>query len=101
MCYDQSRPASAEPDVTQKVYFDIAVNGKTAGRLVLGLFGKDVPRTAANFAALGKLTAHRVLHFTLPPVAACMIRLLIHLSSHIKSRHQEIVLLYQTTPFVS
>lgn len=48
----QARPASAEPDVTQKVYFDIAVNGKTAGRLVLGLFGKDVPRTAANFAAL-------------------------------------------------
>lgn len=46
--------ASAEPEVTQKVFMDLTVGGKPAGRLVLGLFGNDVPRTAANFAALGK-----------------------------------------------
>ncbi|KAK9797027.1 hypothetical protein WJX73_009543 [Symbiochloris irregularis] len=44
--------ASSEPEITQKVYFDLAVSGKPSGRIVMGLFGKDVPKTAANFAAL-------------------------------------------------
>lgn len=44
--------AAADPEVTQRVYFDIEVGGQPAGRIVLGLFGNEVPKTAANFAAL-------------------------------------------------
>jgi hypothetical protein len=36
------------------VYFDISVGGKPAGRVVLGLFGEDCPKTVANFVALGE-----------------------------------------------
>jgi peptidyl-prolyl cis-trans isomerase B (cyclophilin B) len=46
--------AWAEPEVTQKVFMDLTVGGKPVGRIVLGLFGTEVPRTAANFAALGR-----------------------------------------------
>ena len=34
--------ASAEPEVTQKVFMDLTCNGKPIGRLVLGLFGNEV-----------------------------------------------------------
>ena len=43
-------PAAAK--ISHKVYFDMAVNGQPAGRVVLGLFGEDVPKTAENFRAL-------------------------------------------------
>ena len=35
--------------ITDKVYFDISINGTSAGRIVMGLFGDIVPRTAENF----------------------------------------------------
>ncbi|CAI7767000.1 unnamed protein product [Closterium sp. NIES-54] len=44
--------AGAEPTVTNKVYFDVEIGGKPAGRIVLGLFGENVPKTAENFRAL-------------------------------------------------
>lgn len=51
--------AASDPEITQKVYFDLAISGKPSGRIVMGLYGKDVPKTAANFAALG--THHTML----------------------------------------
>ena len=34
------------------MYFDIAIGDDDIGRVVIGLFGKTVPKTAKNFAAL-------------------------------------------------
>ncbi|PNW76192.1 hypothetical protein CHLRE_12g544150v5 [Chlamydomonas reinhardtii] len=47
-----SARADEEPKVTQKVYFDVSVGGQPAGRIVMGLYGEDVPKTVANFVAL-------------------------------------------------
>ena len=54
--------------VTQKCFFDIRVDGEAAGRVVFGLFGNTVPKTAANFATLcdgsaGVGNAGKPLHF--------------------------------------
>ncbi|XP_031549463.1 peptidyl-prolyl cis-trans isomerase B-like [Actinia tenebrosa] len=40
------------PLVTSKVFFDVSIGGKPAGRIVIGLFGKTVPKTARNFEVL-------------------------------------------------
>ena len=38
--------------ITETCFFDVSVGGENAGRVEMGLFGDDVPETAANFAAL-------------------------------------------------
>jgi len=39
-------------EVTDKVYMDVTIGDEPAGRIVLGLFGKEAPRTTENFKAL-------------------------------------------------
>lgn len=50
----QQAVAEGEPAVTQKVFLDVVVEGEPqlSGRIVLGLYGNDVPKTAENFRAL-------------------------------------------------
>ncbi|CCM01136.1 uncharacterized protein FIBRA_03184 [Fibroporia radiculosa] len=48
----QSVEAAKGPKITNKIYFDIEHGGKSMGRVVLGLYGGTVPKTAENFRAL-------------------------------------------------
>jgi len=43
---------AASQRVTNKVFFDINIGGKFAGRIVFGLYGDVVPKTVANFVGL-------------------------------------------------
>lgn len=47
-------PASllCKAQVTNKVYFDVSIGGEPQGRVVIGLFGNEVPKTVENFRQL-------------------------------------------------
>lgn len=65
--YAFAEPAS-EGRITEQVFFDIQIDRQPAGRIVIGLFGDDVPKTVENFRALctgekGKGNAGVALHY--------------------------------------
>jgi len=50
--FAQNSQAAKGPKITHKVYFDVSHGDEPMGRIVMGLYGKTVPKTAENFRAL-------------------------------------------------
>lgn len=44
--------ALAEPEITEKVFFDVQIGDGEVQRINMGLFGKTVPKTVENFKQL-------------------------------------------------
>ncbi|KAG0645296.1 Peptidyl-prolyl cis-trans isomerase B [Hyphodiscus hymeniophilus] len=50
--FAQAAEAVKGPKITHKVYFDVSHGDEPMGRIVMGLYGKTVPKTVENFRAL-------------------------------------------------
>jgi peptidyl-prolyl cis-trans isomerase B (cyclophilin B) len=56
-------PVTDAPEVTKRVYLDVSIGGKEEGRIVIGLYGKLLPRTVDNFATLFESDAYAGTNF--------------------------------------
>lgn len=64
--------AVKEPEITHRVFLDVDMDDQRLGRIVIGLFGKVVPKTAENFRALctgekGQGSSGKPLHYKKTP----------------------------------
>eukprot|EP00545_Synedropsis_sp_CCMP1620_P006038 CAMPEP_0119013600 /NCGR_PEP_ID=MMETSP1176-20130426/8555_1 /TAXON_ID=265551 /ORGANISM="Synedropsis recta cf, Strain CCMP1620" /LENGTH=256 /DNA_ID=CAMNT_0006966703 /DNA_START=62 /DNA_END=832 /DNA_ORIENTATION=+ len=50
--YDDSGPIPPQAAITSRVYFDVEIDDKPAGRIIMGLHGDVVPKTVQNFKGL-------------------------------------------------
>eukprot|EP00472_Partenskyella_glossopodia_P010693 CAMPEP_0197529456 /NCGR_PEP_ID=MMETSP1318-20131121/28437_1 /TAXON_ID=552666 /ORGANISM="Partenskyella glossopodia, Strain RCC365" /LENGTH=283 /DNA_ID=CAMNT_0043084919 /DNA_START=72 /DNA_END=923 /DNA_ORIENTATION=- len=48
----ESENVPADKTITDTVFFDVSIDGKASGRIEMGLYGKQVPKTVENFRAL-------------------------------------------------